>query len=847
MACRVLLLFISLLLLSGSFFKITEGSPTLGDFKDCLSTNRKHDVPSFTPYALVKHFNRRNRHYYIQVMGNLSEKITVVGGSGEDVHAATIYSETYALGSLVSSKSTKLCDAVMDAHSFGVPIKCPWPAGNVSFMIDIPFGSTVLDYSKYELTSLTNRLIIVDGTPERNVIACVTFDLSIVLSYFYPVIAYTSLICFTFVSFSIVFALFLNPWTGSLDPFRALFNFSMDPDALRLTALGFSDLIGYMQFAVSTSQLNVAFPKFYINLMAAVSWSTVLFRFPIFSQNANYQFADYTDLANVNRVAYEEFIPNKYGMASFLDSLGTRQSCWIPFLIVGAVYFGAALLLALLIILLKWLMSKMFHDTIVETRWDTWSFIGGFFIRLYFLAYFPIITYMSYQFVVEPSGYEIIPVLIFIFLGIFFPGCLYLFLSFVEPVSKLFEDQTYLHLYGSIYNSYREKRLMFWVFPIVSQFIRGITVGVLGVSGSAQVAIYFLLEITNILAYSIFRPHYPQTNMNVLSCYLSIIRLIIVALMMPLVHPRSTMNGQDKLLTYAILFVHGFVYVMFFLISTQRFFEITARLLGANSERKGVPLDRPFGWARVFGINELKRRRRKNPYENSLVAHSTMDNTDRSFNGNSIPLTPITPASKDESLNLTIQTSGIGLLGSEMDPQSMGQMSTLNVESPISPVSPFNDTGGYSYYRPPKVNRSVRQRDRDQLRTLQLDFLNDKPSLFAHDTNYAVREADVYHPQVDVDVDSLSQLSMRMNRSKPELSDPVPTGKVTKTWHVIKNFLQRARDPLGQKEKNKEKGFVVVRSARRMQPPQKQPTISDEHGSEENKMTSSTETQNLKP
>ncbi|WBW75559.1 plasma membrane TRP-like calcium ion channel Trp1322 [Schizosaccharomyces osmophilus] len=847
MACRVLLLFITLLLFLGSFFQFTEGSPTLGDFQDCLASSRKHDVPYFTPYALVKHFNRKNRHYYIQVIGNLSEKITVVGGSGENVHAATIYSETYALGSLVTSTSTKLCDAVMDVHSFGVPIKCPWPAGNVSFMIDIPFGSTVIDYSKYELTSLMNRLIIVDGTPERNVIACVSFDLSIELSYFYPVIAYTSLICLAFVSFSVVYALFLNPWTGSLDPFRALFNFSMDPDALRLTALGFSDFIGYMQFAVSTSQLNVAFPKFYINLMAALSWSTVLFRFPIFSQNAKYQFADYTDLANVNKVEYHEYIPDKYGMSSFLDSLGTRQSCWIPFLIVGAVYFGAALLLALLIILLKWLMSKMFHDTIVETRWDTWSFIGGFFIRLYFLAYFPIISYMSYQFVIEPSGYEIIPVLLLIFLGIFFPGCLYLFLSFVEPVSKLFEDQTYLHLYGSIYNSYREKRLMFWVFPIVSQFIRGITVGVLGVSGSAQITIYFLLEVANLVAYSIFRPHYPQTNMNVLSCYLSVVRLIIVVLMMPLIHPQYYQSGREKLLTYAILFIHILVYVIFFLISTQRFFEISARLLGANSERKGVPLDRPFGWARVFGINELKRRRHKSPYENSLMAQSTLDNTDRSFIGNSIPLSPIIPASKDESPNLTIQTSGIGMLSSDVDPHNPGQMGNLNTESPVSPLSPFNDTRGYSFYRPPKVNRYVRQRDRDQLRTLQLDFLNEKPSLFAHDTNYAVREADVYHPQVDADADSLSQLSIRMNQSKPELVDPVPTGRVMKTWHVVKNVFQRIRDPLGQKEKNEEKGFVVVRSARRMQPPHEQPTISDEHESEENKVTSSTESRNLKP
>ncbi|EPY50629.1 Trp-like ion channel [Schizosaccharomyces cryophilus OY26] len=778
---------------------------------------------------------------------NLTEKITVVGGSGENVHAATIYSETYALGSLVTKTSTKLCDAVMDVHSFGVPIKCPWPAGSVSFMIDIPFGSTVLDYSKYELTSLTNRLIIVDGTPERNLIACVTFDLSIVLSYFYPVVAYTSLICLAFVSFSIVYALFLNPWTGSLDPFRALFNFSMDPDALRLTALGFSDFIGYMQFAVSTSQLNVAFPKFYINLMAALSWSTVLFRFPIFSQYATYQFADYTDLANVDDVAYSQFVPDSYGMASFLDSLGTRQSCWIPYLIVVAVYIGAALLLALLIILLKWVMSKMFHDTIVETRWDTWSFIGGFFIRIYFLAYFPTISYMSYQFVVEPSGYEIIPVLIFIFFGIFFPGCLYLFLSFVEPVSKLFEDQTYLHLYGSIYNSYREKRLMFWVFPVIVQFIRGITVGVLGVSGSAQVTIYFLLEVANLVAYTVFRPHYPQTNMNILSCYLSIIRLIIVVLMMPLVHARDVLSNRNKLLTYTILFIHALVYVIFFLISSQRFFEVTARLLGANSERKGVPLDRPFGWARVFGINELKRRRRKNPYENSLMAHSTLDKTSHSFIGNSIPLGLISPTSKHEFPSLTIQTSGIEMLNTDNDPQNPGQAGTVNMESPISPLSPFNDTRGYSFYRPPKVNTSVRKRDRDQLRTLQLDFLNDKPSLFAHDTNYAVREADVYHPQVDADVESLSQLSMRMNHSRPDLADPIPQGRLARTWHVVQNVFRTLRDPLRQKENNKEKGFVVVRSARRMRPPQvsnpEQPTIFDEQESEENKMTSSTESQ----
>ncbi|KAL2313116.1 Trp-like ion channel [Schizosaccharomyces pombe] len=801
-----------------SLLSAVNGSPSLDYFETCSNFVPRAGIPTFSPYAVIKNFDEVNRMYYIQVVGNLSGVITIVGGNGSHIHAASVYSETYALGKLVTSNTTKLCDVVMDPHSFEVPIKCPWAAGSAAFMVKVPFKSTLSDYSKYELTTLTTRVIVVDGTPEKNVITCMKFGLSTTLYYFYPVISYLVVVSLAYVSFSIIYALFLNPWTGSLDPFKSIFNFNMDPDALRLTSLGFFDFVQYLQFAVSTAQVSVMFPKFYINIMAALSWGTALFRFPIFSEPAEYQFADFADLS-VASSSYADYLPKSYGMYSFLDSIGIGTACWLPFLIVMVIYLFAALFVALLVIFLKWLMSRIFNETIAETRWDTWSFIAGSLIRLYFLTYFPTVAYMSFQFVAPPTGYEIIPVLWFIFFGIFIPVYLYMNLAFVEPSSKLLEDQTYLHLFGSIYNSFREERVMFWIFPIAVQFMRGITVGVIGSSGSAQLAIFFILEVANVVAYAYVRPHFPQTSMNTLNTFISTMRLITVILMIPL-DPRLKILGISRdLLAYAILFIHIMVCILFLLLSTQRFMEVSARLLGAKSESKGVPLDRPFGWARVFGINELRRRRLKDPYSNGntmMFDHSTYNSNEMS-----VPLTPVSVCSnslkKDGEVappKLFVQTNCIPPVtqASSLVPSknNTASSSSLMLDSPVTPSSPYSTSQGYSFYRPPKPKSSVRKRDMDQLRALQLDFLNNKPNLLRHDVNYAVREADVYHPHVDTSIDSLSQISSQPFEMRPTAIPPPPKNAFQRAWQIVQSTAKSIwhSDP----PKESEKGFVVLRS-----------------------------------
>ncbi|EEB06064.2 Trp-like ion channel [Schizosaccharomyces japonicus yFS275] len=684
------------------------------------------------------------------------------------------------------------------------------------FLVKIPVYSP-----KNELATLRNRVILVDGEPEKNVLACIKFNLTVPIQYFFTTINCLYVCLLLFVGASVIFALFFNPWTGNLDPFKAICNFSMDPDALRMTALGFTDFVLYLQFMVSTAMLTVAFPKFYINTMSLISWSTLLFRVFSFGELQQYTFVDYVDFFGKNGYSLSPIRTKFYGLYSFLDSVGVNIDCWVPFMVIWIIFLLACCCLAILIVGVRWMSSRIFKYTQIKMHYSIWKFTFGVILRFFIITYNPLVTYLSAQYVAPPHRSGIVPITLFAVLTIFFPAIVLLSMLHVSPRSDLYDNPAYLHMFGPLYNTYREEAIFFWVYHCFIQFLKGLVTGTAIASGTMQLILSVLIECTNLFAYVYWRPHYPQTNMNALNVFLSLVRLIVLFLIIPLSLRLKTPESIREMLTYAILFIHAIVCFIFMIFSTQRIVEVIARMLGARSESKGIALDRPFGWARVFGINELKRRRRppSNPRlsldtsslvlsQKSMATSSPINTVTTGFASSYVS----TPASDDYTgkTNSCIAGSSTALLL----PNSADTPSSRGDNSPV-----------YSYYRPPKqafLNKRRMNSDRD--RSLKMDILTfEQTSIFQNGVDYAVREADVYHPYLDANTAKAYHEAARALPLNTASSNATSYKKGL--WKTIYDFgqslLKLPRLKKRQEEIPAEKGFQVIRPC-----PQRNPQLS---------------------
>lgn len=80
-----------------------------------------------------------------------------------------------------------------------------------------------------------------------------------------------------FVGLATISAAIFNPWNGTKDIFRWSSNYGMDDDMLRLVTPGFGDCLQYIQFAVLTASLSLAYPGFFQPYLSKVAWSVLLF------------------------------------------------------------------------------------------------------------------------------------------------------------------------------------------------------------------------------------------------------------------------------------------------------------------------------------------------------------------------------------------------------------------------------------------------------------------------------------------------------------------------------------------------------------------------------------------
>lgn len=150
-----------------------------------------------------------------------------------------------------------------------------------SFMV-----STVLRDS-YALTSVINTFIIISGDPAATQIGCIRVEVTPILSSAVSdTFRWTPVAILVFVGLATISAATLNPWNGTKDVFRWSSNYGMDDDMLRLVTPGFGDTLQYLQFAVLTGSLTLAYPGFFQPVLSKAAWSILLFNTNLSSQGS---------------------------------------------------------------------------------------------------------------------------------------------------------------------------------------------------------------------------------------------------------------------------------------------------------------------------------------------------------------------------------------------------------------------------------------------------------------------------------------------------------------------------------------------------------------------------------
>lgn len=137
--------------------------------------------------------------------------------------------------------------------------------------------STVLR-DTYALTSIISTFIIISGDSAATQIGCVRVEVTPAFgTAVSSALRWTPVGILIFVGLATISAAIFNPWNGTKDIFRWSSNYGMDDDMLRLVTPGFGDCLQYLQFAVLTGSLTLAYPGFFQPYLSKVAWSVLLF------------------------------------------------------------------------------------------------------------------------------------------------------------------------------------------------------------------------------------------------------------------------------------------------------------------------------------------------------------------------------------------------------------------------------------------------------------------------------------------------------------------------------------------------------------------------------------------
>ncbi|KAI2638185.1 integral membrane protein [Xylaria nigripes] len=748
-------------------------------------------------------------------------------------NATTLHSTVDVLNYRPYSNDAYFCESLVNGS-------CPLgPAFNISpINISVePYGLPSFNLSKdfdssYAFASLSPRLIIRYGDQFATNIGCVSAIVTPTLGNIAWLLEFLPLIILIAVGFATVFAAIFSPW-GTSDIFHWTSNYGRDPDLLRLVTPGFGDCLNYIQFIVLTGSMSLEYPGYYQPVISQGSWSILMFSQRFSSKAEPWQ-------SVVDGIYITQ---GRYGLerTAQLAGLGEVEDIWVGMIVWLLVIIAAVLILTQAGFLARWLWRHINHDSEEDLRSKNIPFSLGNIIRIVF-SYFllPIVALSAFQLVVavRSPGSLVALAVVTLALIIGFAVWLMHLIATIKPRSHLFDDLPTVLLYGPLYNTYSDEASGFALIPILLTIVRGIAVGAVQPSGTAQIVILAVCEVIQILTLQAFRPFYSSTSMNAYHLGFSTLRFVTIILMVAFTSSLGLTDGPKGWIGYAILSIHGAVLLFgFFLNALQTIVEVIARLCGAGGD--DIRGQTRGGLSKIFGARQLSRRvdRSVGPSRLSQLSSAAMlgtaENTSKKGYGR-------IRSESAGSMGLVMNTRRNS---SAMDAYSIDAYSNHVGSSTFAPTTPraasalsFLPSPGQAtrpqptadpYYRPPRGRRGTMEegassslhRAQDSIGSIDLanrrisqiggddgDLERATPGptsyapVFAPRADYSTREVDFYYGVRGPALNSGPGRKLGTGPADP--TSPVATA----TGWLMRLF--------GGKTKEKGKGFEVVRSSR---------------------------------
>jgi hypothetical protein len=183
-----------------------------------------------------------------------------------------------------------------------------------------------------------------------------------------------------------------------------------------------------------------------------------------------------------------------------------------------------------------------------------------------------------------------------------------------RPRSELYDILPTLITFGTFYNTYREKSLVFFMSQLYVNIMRAIAFGALQPSGIAQITILAACEIVMILSIYAIKPFAPATSMNLWHFVFACVRLLTILLMMSFVPSINASDAVKGWTGWVILGIHAVVMLFGFVLKAlQTLLEVAVR--GCRSDEEAAR----GGFAKVSLIRWKFWRRSRSSSPSAVV------------------------------------------------------------------------------------------------------------------------------------------------------------------------------------------------------------------------------------
>ncbi|KAI1202170.1 integral membrane protein [Nemania serpens] len=753
-------------------------------------------------------------------------------------NATTLHSTVDVLSYRPYAHDGFFCQSLLNASCPLGPVFNDTPINLPAEPYSLPSFNLSKDFdSSYAFASFAPTIIIRYGDQHATTIGCVSATVTPTLGSVAWLLKFLPLIVLLVVGAATVFAAIWSPW-GTTDVFHWTSNYGRDPDLLRLVTPGFGDCLNYIQFIVLTGSLSLDYPGYYQPVISQGSWSILMFSERFSSKAEPWQ--SVVDGIYVTSGAYG------LERTAQLDGLGEVEDVWVGMIVWLLVIITSVLFLTQAGFLIRWLWRLINNDSEEDLRSKNIPFSLGNVIRLVF-SYFllPIVALSAFQLVVatRSPGYLVALAVVTLALIVGFAVWLIRLITTTKPRAHLFDDLPTVLLYGPLYNTYSDVASSFALIPIILTIVRGIAIGAVQPSGTAQIVILAVCEVVQILTLQAFRPFHSSTSMNAYHLGFSALRFITIIMMVAFTSSLGLTEGPKGWIGYAILLIHGAVLLFgFFLNALQTVVEVIARLCGAGGD--DIRGQARGGLSKIFGARQLSRRVDRIAGPSRLSQLSSVGMLDAAEKASKRGYGRV----RSESAGSMGIMMGLQRNSSAMDTYSVDAYSNLIGSNTLTGTTP-GEANSFSYlpspgqatrpqpkpdpyYRPPRarsgtieeMGSSSLHRAQGSLGSIDLasprlsqidaDANSDFPisggatpapipyaPVFAPRADYSTRESDFYY----------GVRGPALNSNAPDRKLGTGPADPTSPVDTAAGWLMRL---FGGKTKEKAKGFEVVRSAR---------------------------------